>query len=567
MIEALRLSGIAALEESMPSVALLFLDRHVASNNDPELLFYGLLWRAAAQRALRNEAAAAADVRRIAGLAERIDDAEARALIVNSPELVAERLAHESSPSARQAILDQAIDYSLKSSHAFRLSQFYLAKAREDARMQRGQEAARAFLASIEEMEEQRGTIADEEWRSGFLTSRQSAYEAFVEFLCRRGEYARAFDIVERSRARTLLDDVTPGREAVRTLLSLAQTQSSLPRDTALVEFARAGDVLGVWVVSTGGMRFVAIRRTSDAVERLVDSFRVAMRGDDEQAERAASRALYAALVQPWYEHARTFERLVFIADGAVARIPFAALRGEQDRFLVERHVISTAPSANVLIRCTARDRVIERHDGMALVIAPATTGEGANGVPLAASRAEAKEVARAYADAVVLEGKQATRAAFLGCAAAARIIHFAGHAIAERASVPRLVFAPEGREATALMHAEDIRVLRLPATRVVVLAACDSASEAPSASSQGISSLARAFLAAGIPVVIGSQWDVEDNAAAELSRRFHRWYGRGADPATALRLAQLDLIARQRRVREWAAFAAIGGNHQQERR
>ena len=250
-----------------------------------------------------------------------------------------------------------------------------------------------------------------------------------------------------------------------------------------------------------------------------------------------------------------------------MARIPFAALRGEQGRFLVERHVISTAPSANVLIRCAARDGAIERHDGLALIVAPATTGMGANGVLLAASRAEANRVGRAYADAVVLEGARATRAAFLDRAAEARVIHFAGHAVAERTGVPRLVFAPEGREAATLMHAEDIRTLRLPATRVVVLAACDSASEARSVSSQGASSLARAFLAAGVPLIIASQWEVEDDAAAAISRLFHRSYGRGADPAAALRLAQLDLIARHRRVREWAAFAAIGGNHQQERR
>jgi CHAT domain-containing protein len=567
MVEALRLSGIAALEESMPSVALLFLNRHVAWSDNPELLFTGLLWRAAAQRALGNEAAAAADVRRMAGLPELIEDATARALVVNSPELVSERLVHESSPAARQAILDQAIEYSLETGHAFRLSQFYLAKAHEDERMQRGEVAARAFLASIEQLEEQRGAIIDDEWRSAFLGSRQSAYEAFVEFLCRRGEYARAFDIVERSRARTLLDDVTAGREAVRTLLSLAQVQASLPPDTALVEFARAGDMLGVWVVSARAMHFVPIRLSNGAVERLVDSFRVALRGDDERAELAASQALHAALVRPWYEHARAFERLVFVGVGAVVRIPFAALRGERGGFLIERHVISTVPSANVLIRCAARDRAIERRDGPALIVAPATTAAGADGVLLAASRAEAKEAARAYADAIVLEGSRATRAAFIDRAPTARIIHFAGHARAERAGVPRLVFAPGERDAATLMHAEDIRALRLPATRVVVLAACESASESSSASSQGASSLARAFLAAGVPLVIASQWDVEDDAAAELSRLFHRSYGRGADPAAALRSAQLDMIPRHFRVRAWAAFAAVGGNHQQERR
>ena len=111
---------------------------------------------------------------------------------------------------------------------------------------------------------------------------------------------------------------------------------------------------------------------------------------------------------------------------------------------------------------------------------------------------------------------------------------------------------------------AREIYGLRLDRTRLVVLAACDTGNEYIPGS-EGATSLARAFLAAGVPTVVASLWSVDDRATAGLFDRFHRFLIAGDDPVDALRKAQLELLhgsdPRDRSPRAWAAFEVIGAS------
>ena len=71
---------------------------------------------------------------------------------------------------------------------------------------------------------------------------------------------------------------------------------------------------------------------------------------------------------------------------------------------------------------------------------------------------------------------------------------------------------------------------------------------------------LARAFQLAGARSVLMSQWEVDDQATADLMLSMHRHLATGSDLAEALRLAQ-DELARGGRPHpfEWAAFQLSG--------
>jgi CHAT domain-containing protein len=78
------------------------------------------------------------------------------------------------------------------------------------------------------------------------------------------------------------------------------------------------------------------------------------------------------------------------------------------------------------------------------------------------------------------------------------------------------------------------------------------------------VSSLARPFLAAGVPAVVASLWNVGDRATAPLLVAFHRRLRDGRDPLSALRAAQLELLRGPapalRSPASWAAFEVFGG-------
>jgi CHAT domain-containing protein len=76
----------------------------------------------------------------------------------------------------------------------------------------------------------------------------------------------------------------------------------------------------------------------------------------------------------------------------------------------------------------------------------------------------------------------------------------------------------------------------------LVVLSACRSAGGTPTG--DGVAALARAFISSGVPSVIATVWDVADAPTTRLLPAFYRaWLG-GADKASALRAAQLQLLA-----------------------
>jgi hypothetical protein len=61
-----------------------------------------------------------------------------------------------------------------------------------------------------------------------------------------------------------------------------------------------------------------------------------------------------------------------------------------------------------------------------------------------------------------------------------------------------------------------------------------------PLSESEGFLSLARSFLASGIPAVVATRWNIDDATSRQLVTEFHRRLRSGQDPVTALRWSQV---------------------------
>jgi CHAT domain-containing protein len=168
-----------------------------------------------------------------------------------------------------------------------------------------------------------------------------------------------------------------------------------------------------------------------------------------------------------------------------------------------------------------------------------------------------------------VLIGAQATKARFLAAAPGFDVVHFGGHAVVniEYPLLSRLAFSEAAGAAGAeSLFAYEISRMRLPRTRLVVLAACSTAAGSMS-HGEGVVSVARPFLAAGVPLVIGSQWDVDDRATERLFLAFHRSLADTQDPVRALQVAQLSLLRSGSPYLaspvSWGGFVALGSGGQ----
>ena len=366
--------------------------------------------------------------------------------------------------------------------------------------------------------------------------------------------------------------------------LTLREIQKEvLDRDTVLLEYALGEERSYLWVVSQDAhvLQELPPRVEIEAAAQRVYE-RLVARSDGEYWREAA--ALSDILLAPIAKHI-TGKRLLVVADGLLQYVPFAALpvprrTGSPVPLLVEHEVVSL-PSASVLAvlrretmrRAAATKAVAVFADPVFESDDPRLHGRGRSGTPvkvarLAATRQEAEAIVAAAPAGMALKkiGFDASRAAALEPGLAQyEIVHFATHGIVdnENPGLSGLVLSlydEKGQSQDGFLRLHDIYNLRLPA-ELVVLSACSTAL-GKQLHGEGLTGMVRGFFYAGAERVVASLWKVDDDATAELMRRFYTGMLQGKrSPAAALRQAQLEMWQqdRWRSPFYWAAFSLQG--------
>ncbi|MEZ5066074.1 MAG: CHAT domain-containing tetratricopeptide repeat protein [bacterium] len=254
--------------------------------------------------------------------------------------------------------------------------------------------------------------------------------------------------------------------------------------------------------------------------------------------------------------------RLAILPDRVLHSVPFEALRvagPEGDAWALDvLPPVRYAPSLRT--PPPARDA----GDGSVLIVA-----DPASDLPaLPAARAEAAAVAAAFPDARVvrLEGPAATENAVRDALPAARFVHFATHAIADRGPeglLASIVLTPAPSGATdGFLHLFELYELSLRCD-LAWLSACDTNS-GPVLAGEGAFAISRGFLVAGARGVVASAWPLHDAAAAAVVGAFFADAAGEAgddrsDPVARLAAAKKKVRARYPDPHQWAPFLFVG--------
>jgi CHAT domain-containing protein len=152
--------------------------------------------------------------------------------------------------------------------------------------------------------------------------------------------------------------------------------------------------------------------------------------------------------------------------------------------------------------------------------------------------------------------GREATLERFVAAAPRSALIHYAGHAQSDEIAGGFLPLAPSAGN-DGRMDAAAISRLSLRRTNLVILSAC-ATMRGNVAHVEGMPSISRAFLRAGVPAVVGMLWSIDDATAARLLVPFHRRLSKHATPSESLRAAQCALItSKDQQLQHPASWAA----------
>jgi CHAT domain-containing protein len=503
-------------------------------------------------------------------------DAELAALVGATLAIQEAAIVETSDPVRAADALDRAIAYYRRHGSLFMLPGLLLDRGRALARGGQRDAAENAWREGLALSSAQHGTAGSDASRVELQARRWDLFSALAEARSLwHGDPVGGFDLVDRGRT---AEGASPAAAVAPMPRSVEDVRTRLGPDTLGVELAVLPARTIVWIVDASGVGHHVIERPAHEMAADVRAFRDALEQRAEGRLREAASSLFERLLGPARERLRQARRLIVVPDGPLHDLPFAALRDEQSsRLLVEHCSILLAPSLRFALSGPDRPPAgspaaprggrrigTDPGSGVALVIGnPDRSPDVADLPHLPGAQREAEAIGRVYTRRLLLTGPDATRLRVLGGLRDAEVVHFAGHAIVnrERPELSRLVLAPSTDDPLGALFARDIAAARLPRTKLVVLAGCDTARGAV-AKGEGVLGLVRGFLGAGAPSVVATLWRIDDRSSTVLFEKVHAGWARGLDPAEALREAQLALLDDRNSATgtaDWAAAVAVG--------
>jgi len=298
----------------------------------------------------------------------------------------------------------------------------------------------------------------------------------------------------------------------------------------------------------------------------------------------AAGAELYRMLLGPVAGALAGKKRLLIVTDGALAYLPFEAI-GERAK-LIDSFSVAYAPSASTA--GALRDRAAKRVPASKTLLAFGDPSLPGGRAPSAAMKSQVERgfsfvaLPNARGEVASISGlfaPDSTRT-YLGDAATEsrlkaeplseyKYLHFAAHGYFDedeprRSGIVLAQVADPNED--GFLQAREVMSLRLNSD-MVTLSACQSGLGKLLAG-EGVQGLARSFFHAGAQSVVVSLWNVDDQATAELMKRFYGSMRDGLSPVRvknfeALRRAKQALSrtvgGRWRHPYYWAPFVLIG--------
>lgn len=522
------------------ALAFLNIEADIARRiGDDVHLAESLALRAAVRYEMKDERGARADLASARTATIRVKDEGHREYLAHEQDIVDARLA---SPKDAVTLYTAAIDFQALRGDRMNLPNLYLERARAFRRGEDFDAAASDLARGIAELERSRESLPQGEGRWGAFYAAGELFEEAVDLALQQDRIDYAFSVAETGRARSLLESY--GR---------ASTTDRLPPEpgTLIVEYAALPSGLAIFTVDAGGVRAQRIPVDRAVLRNEVDAFLRALQNDDAAAKQAGA-TLFRRLIEPIESHLAGASSVIFVPDAATSSIPFAALVDGEGRYLIETHTVVVTPSAAVFAAAQTRRAGTLRPE-TAMIVSHGAATDTASALSFVGQ--EAAQIAGAYPTSIEASDAGAMREH----AAAADVIHFAGHAVGDASGLEpaSLILRDGGKDSR--FGVSEIAALPLRRASTVVLAGCSTA-RGQIRGLEGVISVAHGFLTAGAPSVIATLWKIDDQTAASVFPRLHSALAQGVPPAEALRAIQLECI-RRRDVPPslWAALQALG--------
>jgi CHAT domain-containing protein len=472
------------------------------------------------------------------------------------------------------------------------------------ARQENLEQATAHFEETLTLVESMRSNIPTHSERMSYLETRSEVYASLASVLLQRDrshpgdDYReKAFQVVERSRARTLLDALSVSQAAETTtpaakrdtrapeILDSSRVRSQvLHPGEVLLEYTLGRSRSFLWALTRNDLQVFELPPRRE-IETLTRSFLQTIRTPPRapmnlfESHLVPARELFEMLLGPVRDLLEGEPHLIIVPDGILHHLPFEALAeangAERPRYLVEMATVSYVPSASVLGYLRQRPHKFERPLEF-LGVAQPGGAESMESIgpdialarlpPIPYSSQEVERVARLFPDARrrIYLGPAATESAVKALDLSRfRILHFAAHAVMDETFPERsaLLLGAGSDGEDGLLQMGEVLELDL-ASDLVVLSGCQTG-VGQLLRAEGTLGFTWAFLSAGSSEIVVSLWGVNDRSTSELMEMFYARMSQSRPRPVALREAKRSMLESERMAFRhpyfWAPFVLVG--------
>lgn len=483
---------------------------------------------------------------------------------------------------------DEALRVVGKSEYPFFLYQIQKGRLLTNISLNNEAQIEEEITNTINLAETYREKISEEQERSSFFNDQQDIYDIAIAENFKRGRYEQAYNYLENSNSRSLLDWIKKGvnvKEEKKkieitfnentTPLQLNEIQSQMPEQVQILQYAILENKILIWLVTKNNIAVVSSEISSEKLNEKVAAYTKlvsSISGRNQEESKKLAHELYEILLAPIISKLDPEREICLIPHKILFHLPFAALNAPDGTAFISQFNFFYSPSANVFLLSTenARRKSSLTTESLLSVGNPRFDREEFKELAnLPEAENEALEIKQFYPVKQSLIGQEATKTAVQDNIGNVEIIHFAGHYQVKHGeplfSGLLLTRTTSGADPeNGILTNAELTGLQLARAKLVVLSACETGVE-QYYNGEGLVGLSRTFLAAGAPLVVASQWKVDSEATSKLMKRFH-FFRRQEKLSTsaALRRAQLEMAeSTDIRVNQpyfWAAFATYGG-------
>jgi CHAT domain-containing protein/tetratricopeptide (TPR) repeat protein len=370
-----------------------------------------------------------------------------------------------------------------------------------------------------------------------------------------------------------------------------SEVQQSLGKDDALLEFFLTEKVLYTFCITKSGFDIKKAdinNKFYDLVEKLRNSLSKSDPGQDAQKRfndyTSSAFELYRLIILPFSKSIEG-RNLIIIPDGVLGYIPFEALLTKQVStaklsykqlpYLLNDFSVSYGYSSTLLINSKNNKRRAARqnYSGFAPCYNKKISFdekvfaglhkkfkefEALTGTKNEIDQAKKMVGGKVFLDSVATEER------FKDVAGKYKILHIATHGVIDDKNpmYSKLLFYNNGDTIEdGFLNTYELFNMELHAD-MAVLSACNTG-YGKDFNGEGIMTIARGFLYAGVPSVMMSLWQINDESSSIIMEKFYYYLKENMPKDQALRKAKLDYIDRSDGITAdpyfWAGFIHIG--------